>query len=265
MWRLARGSSMAIALTLLRLGVSDRRLWLYDTFGSMPLQASTTVTMQVGNGCRRTHDVNISSHTPGLSSIRGMAGDGLDRISTGTRHVCRGPGGRTIARSARSGSLCSGSTLTGTSRRVTSSSNSTPARAWRPPARRRLRSLRRRAQGGRRYFAADPVLLSRIDYTGRMGGQDRSRPLSVEIFSLNSLARAFTVRSGLSLSAAPSRPTAHPSRDDRRPRRTTPAPVVQVERPDLRTTIRCSEALDRSALQSIPMRWVHAIDPARSP
>lgn len=33
-WR--GGSSMAIALTLLKLGVSDRRLWLYDTFGTMP-------------------------------------------------------------------------------------------------------------------------------------------------------------------------------------------------------------------------------------
>jgi hypothetical protein len=33
-WR--GGSSMAIALTLLRLGATDRRLWLYDTFGRMP-------------------------------------------------------------------------------------------------------------------------------------------------------------------------------------------------------------------------------------
>jgi O-methyltransferase len=33
-WR--GGSSMAVALTLLRLGASDRRLWLYDTFGRMP-------------------------------------------------------------------------------------------------------------------------------------------------------------------------------------------------------------------------------------
>lgn len=30
------GSSMVIAKTLLRLGVRDRRLWLYDTFGAMP-------------------------------------------------------------------------------------------------------------------------------------------------------------------------------------------------------------------------------------
>ena len=33
-WR--GGSSMAIALTLLRLGAGERRLWLYDTFGRMP-------------------------------------------------------------------------------------------------------------------------------------------------------------------------------------------------------------------------------------
>jgi O-methyltransferase len=33
-WR--GGSSMAVALTLLRLGAPDRRLWLYDTFGEMP-------------------------------------------------------------------------------------------------------------------------------------------------------------------------------------------------------------------------------------
>lgn len=33
-WR--GGSSMAVALTLLRLGADDRRLWLYDTFGQMP-------------------------------------------------------------------------------------------------------------------------------------------------------------------------------------------------------------------------------------
>jgi hypothetical protein len=30
------GSSMVIAKTLLRLGISDRRIWLYDTFGAMP-------------------------------------------------------------------------------------------------------------------------------------------------------------------------------------------------------------------------------------
>jgi O-methyltransferase len=33
-WR--GGSSMAVALTLLRLGATDRDLWLYDTFGEMP-------------------------------------------------------------------------------------------------------------------------------------------------------------------------------------------------------------------------------------
>src|SRR5947209_19070260 len=33
-WR--GGSSMAMALTLLHLDASDRRLWLYDTFGQMP-------------------------------------------------------------------------------------------------------------------------------------------------------------------------------------------------------------------------------------
>lgn len=33
-WR--GGSSMAMALTLLKLDVDDRRLWLYDTFGKMP-------------------------------------------------------------------------------------------------------------------------------------------------------------------------------------------------------------------------------------
>lgn len=37
-WR--GGSSMAIALTLLRLGVDNRRLWLYDTFGEMPAPGS---------------------------------------------------------------------------------------------------------------------------------------------------------------------------------------------------------------------------------
>ncbi len=33
-WR--GGSSMTVALTLLRLGATSRRLWLYDTFGQMP-------------------------------------------------------------------------------------------------------------------------------------------------------------------------------------------------------------------------------------
>jgi O-methyltransferase len=33
-WR--GGSTMAVALTLLHLGAGDRRLWLYDTFGEMP-------------------------------------------------------------------------------------------------------------------------------------------------------------------------------------------------------------------------------------
>ena len=33
------GSAMVIAKTLLRLGVRDRRIWLYDTFGAMPQPA----------------------------------------------------------------------------------------------------------------------------------------------------------------------------------------------------------------------------------
>ena len=33
-WR--GGSSMVVALTLMRLRVSDRSVWLYDTFGTMP-------------------------------------------------------------------------------------------------------------------------------------------------------------------------------------------------------------------------------------
>lgn len=59
---------MAIALTLLRLGVHDRRLWLYDTFGMLPPPSEHDLDYA---GRAMTEgalaDINNSSHTSGLS------------------------------------------------------------------------------------------------------------------------------------------------------------------------------------------------------
>jgi O-methyltransferase len=167
-WR--GGSSMAIALTLLRLGVRDRRLWLYDMFGSMP-PAGEHDRDHAGRALPGgpAAQINDSSHTSGLTvsevqSAMGSTGYPPERIS-----YVQGLVEETISSSA-------------------------PARIallrldtdWYVSTHHELVQLYPRLErggvlivddyghfaGARKavdeYFADDPVLLSRIDYTGRI-------------------------------------------------------------------------------------------------
>jgi hypothetical protein len=59
-WR--GGSSMAIAFALLQLGVSDRKIWLYDTFGRMP-----PPTEDDGGIPAEPLRINNSTNTSGLT------------------------------------------------------------------------------------------------------------------------------------------------------------------------------------------------------
>ena len=59
-WR--GGSSMAIALALLQLGVKDRKIWLYDTFGRMP-----PPTEDDGGIPAEPLQINNSTNTSGLT------------------------------------------------------------------------------------------------------------------------------------------------------------------------------------------------------
>jgi O-methyltransferase len=167
-WR--GGSSMAVALTLMRLGVRDRRLWLYDTFGSMP-PAGEHDRDYAGRllTAGPSAEINNSSHTSGLtvSEVQSTMG------STGYPPECvtyvKGLVEETITRSA-------------------------PARIallrldtdWYASTHHELVHLYPQLErggvlivddyghfaGARKavdeYFADDPILLSRIDYTGRM-------------------------------------------------------------------------------------------------
>jgi O-methyltransferase len=60
-WR--GGSSMAIALALQRLGVADRQLWLYDTFGEMPAPSE----YDGGMPPEPLYQINNSTNTSGLT------------------------------------------------------------------------------------------------------------------------------------------------------------------------------------------------------
>jgi len=167
-WR--GGSSMAIALTLLRMGISDRRMWLYDTFGAMP-PAGEHDRDYAGRQMnpRALDDVNNSSHTTGLtlSDVRSaMASTGypLEQVT-----CVEGLVEETIARSSPE--------------RIALLRLDTD---WYESTRHELVELYPRLErggvlliddyghfaGARKavdeYFAGDPILLSRIDYTARI-------------------------------------------------------------------------------------------------
>ena len=251
---------MAIALTLLRLGVNDRRLWLYDTFGSMPPAGEHDrdyAGRQMGAGA--LDDVNNSLHTPGLSVSevrRAMASTGYP-----PEHVMcvEGLVEETIARSAPE--------------RIALLRLDTD---WYESTRHELVELYPRLEhggvlliddyghfaGARKavdeYFAG--IRFSSAGSTTPAGWRSRSEPpLSVEISSPSSLARAFTVRSCLSLSVF----VFHRGSDSEtigvpRPRSRE---LKSMPRPLLRSAAR---APDRSR-PGDPTRRVRMIDPARSP
>ncbi|MGO9889087.1 MAG: TylF/MycF/NovP-related O-methyltransferase [Solirubrobacteraceae bacterium] len=167
-WR--GGSSMAVALTLLRLGVSDRRLWLYDTFGTMP-PAGEHDRDYAGQPMTpgALDPVNNASQTSGLTLPevqRAMASTGYpsERVT-----YVAGLVEQTIPSSGPE--------------RVALLRLDTD---WYESTRHELAELYPRLErggvlliddyghfaGARKavdeYFATDPILLSRIDYTGRL-------------------------------------------------------------------------------------------------
>jgi DNA-binding transcriptional MerR regulator len=161
---------MAIALTLLRLGVSDRKLWLYDTFGTMPPAGEHDrdyTGRLVTEGA--LDPINNSAHTTGLTLPevrRAIAATGYP-----SREVTYVEGlvEETIPRSAPE--------------RVALLRLDTD---WYESTRHELVELYPRLErggvlivddyghfaGARKavdeYFAGNPILLSRIDYTGRI-------------------------------------------------------------------------------------------------
>ncbi len=170
-WR--GGSMMAIALTLLRLGVTDRELYLFDTFAGMTPPGDEDVKHtgeraadMLARSSRDSHDWALAS----LDDVKSRrARRRLPRPSGSTSWRARSRRRSRRARPTRS--RCCGSTRTGTRRRSTRSSTSTRSLAtggvvivddyayW---------------QGARQ--AVDeyirehdlPLLLNRIDYTARI-------------------------------------------------------------------------------------------------
>ena len=163
-WR--GGSSMAVALTLLRLGAHDRRLWLYDTFGRMPAP---------GPRDRDYAGRGVAGHE---ASMLGEAGLSLTEVQAAMRSTgfpaeqIRYVPGRveeTIPESAPS--------------EIALLRLDTD---WYESTRHELEHLYPRLVGGGvlivddyghyagarqavdEYFAGRPILLARVDYTGRM-------------------------------------------------------------------------------------------------
>ncbi len=166
-WR--GGSSMAIALTLLRMGASDRRLWLYDTFGTMPPAGEHDrdyAGRPVPAGA--LDPINNSAHTTGLS---------LAEVRTAIASTGYPPRQVTYVEGLIE------ETIPGSApERIALLRLDTD---WYESTRHELVELYPRLErggvlivddyghfaGARKavdeYFAGDPVLLNRIDYTGR--------------------------------------------------------------------------------------------------
>jgi O-methyltransferase len=164
------GSSMVIAKTLLRLGISDRRIWLYDTFGAMPQPEGDED--RDGNRDfagqlppKLTSDVPYGSYLPNVRANMESTGYPPDRIS----YVC-GLVEETIPATV-----------------PTEISLLRLDTDWYSSTAHELEHLYPRLasggvlivddfghyQGARKaveeYFERSPILLTRVDYTGRMG------------------------------------------------------------------------------------------------
>lgn len=167
-WR--GGSSMAVGLTLLRLGVSHRRLWLYDTFGTMPPSGEHDrdyAGRPMTGGA--LDPVNNSSQTAGLTLSEVQSAMASTGYPTECVTYVEGLVEQTLARSAPE--------------RIALLRLDTD---WYESTRHELVELYPRLErggvlliddyghfaGARKavdeYFAGAPVLLSRIDYTGRL-------------------------------------------------------------------------------------------------
>jgi len=167
-WR--GGSAMVIALTLSRLGIRDRRLWLYDTFGVMPPAGEHDRDYSGRSVTGDTLEaVNNASHISGLTLSevqRAMASTGYPPEQI---EYVRGLVEATIPDKAPE--------------RIVLLRLDTD---WYESTRHELVELYPRLEAGGvlivddyghyagarkavdEYFASDPILLSRIDYTGRL-------------------------------------------------------------------------------------------------
>lgn len=167
-WR--GGSSMAIALTLSRLGMTDRRLWLYDTFGTMP-PAGEHDRDYAGRAMRAgaLDPINNSAHAAGLTLSEVQSAMASTGYPPGQVTCVEGLVEETIPRSSPD--------------RVALLRLDTD---WYESTRHELAELYPRLErggvlivddyghfaGARKavdeYFAGEPILLARIDYTGRI-------------------------------------------------------------------------------------------------
>jgi O-methyltransferase len=164
-WR--GGSSMAVALTLLDLGARDRRLWMYDTFGRMPAPGSRD--RDYAGRAVAGHEATMLGQD-GLSLAEVQAAMGTTGYPEEQIRYVPGRVEETIPSCA-------------------------PAEIallrldtdWYESTRHELEHLYPRLVSGGvlviddyghyagarqavdEYFAARPILLSRVDYTGRMG------------------------------------------------------------------------------------------------
>lgn len=167
-WR--GGSSMVIALSLLRLGVGDRRLWLYDTFGTMPPAGEHDRDYAGRKMAPGALDpINNSVHTSGLTVSEVTTAMASTGYPPGQVTCVEGLVEETIPRSAPE--------------RIAILRLDTD---WYESTRHELVELYPRLErggvlivddyghfaGARKavdeYFAGGPILLSRIDYTGRV-------------------------------------------------------------------------------------------------
>lgn len=163
------GSAMVVAKTLLRLGVQDRRIWVYDTFGAMPQPEETErdVNRDFAGRLPERHKAD-EPHGFYLPQVR----ENIE--STGyppnlVSYVC-GMVEETIPASAPHEIALL--------RLDTDWYSSTAHELWHlyplvPPGGVLIVDDYGHYQGARKavdeYFAKAPILLTRVDYTGRMG------------------------------------------------------------------------------------------------
>ena len=89
-WR--GGSMMAAALTLLRLGVTDRALYLYDTFSGMPPPSEVDTTRSGVRAADLLAQEDEDSHIWAIASLPDVRAGRLERrLPRAADPLCRGP------------------------------------------------------------------------------------------------------------------------------------------------------------------------------
>ncbi len=163
------GSAMVVAKSLLRLGVRDRRIWLYDTFGAMPQPAEADRELNRDFAGRLPPPlIDDAAHGEYLSRVR------TNVESTGyppelVSYVC-GLVEETIPGTAPAEIALLRLDTDWHSSTVHELEHLYPLLAPRGVL---IIDDYGHFQGARKavdeYFAQSPILLTRVDYTGRMG------------------------------------------------------------------------------------------------